>query len=148
MDQDYFLLLKQISKKISECFDIEKLKFLKKKEISKIVDNSLWNKQKTYFDDLPKDMINEISVQCKPKHIFLVKQTTYYTRNFEDFEETELIGFFLNKNDAKLRIGEKFRKVKYIEDTDDYVNISINEGLGIEIFKVEMSAILEDISIN
>lgn len=60
-------LLELISKKIKKCIDIDLLEKLEKKDIKQIVKEKDWSKlgKSTYFNELPKDIIFELTNACK-----------------------------------------------------------------------------------
>lgn len=80
MSDNWNYLLSLMEQKIKKCLDITNLNKLNKKDIKEIVDNKDWSKfssrerTKTYFDEMPRDIIFELTQACSqlPREVYLL----------------------------------------------------------------------------
>lgn len=62
---DYFK--RKLLEKVEKCISKDDIEKLSEKDIDDVINDTNLKKYKTYFNKLPKDIINEITSKCKPE---------------------------------------------------------------------------------
>lgn len=131
MNQNNFsFLLELIKNKLQNCIGEDNLNKLSKKDIEEVVKNGVFKKSKiikqTYFDELPKDIIYELTQHCKSR--FTVSIFLELGGIFIEFKNEYIEGAF-----DKIEFNKKNGYMEYYYDCnyshDDKNIININEDI-------------------